>query len=80
MDIITVRNGFLIINTGRLNIDNAKPVVVSLFDCFGRIVGQWSITAEQIHAIPLSATLAHGAYIARITCGSTMIVRPVAIR
>jgi hypothetical protein len=79
-NIISFRNGFLVINTGRLNIDNAKPVVISLFDYFGRIVGQWSITAAQSHMIPLSMKLAHGAYIARITCGSTIMVRPVAIR
>ena len=80
MDIITVRNGFLVINTGRLQIDNAKPVVISLFDYFGRLVGQWSVTAAQSRTIPLRTKLAHGAYIARITCGSAMIVRPVAIR
>ena len=80
MDIISVRKGFLVINTERLNIDNVKPVVISLFDYFGRIVGQWSITAAQSHMIPLSTRLAHGAYIARITCGSAMMVRPVAIR
>jgi hypothetical protein len=80
MDIITVRNGFLVVNTERLNIDNSKPAVISLFDCFGRLVGRWNVTAAQNHIIPLSRKFAHGAYIARITCGSAMMVRPVVIR
>lgn len=80
MDVITVRNGFLIVNMGKLNAANAKQMTVALFDYLGRIVGQWNVPAAQTHALPLSAKLTHGAYIARIICGSTMIVRTVAIR
>ena len=79
-DIVTVKNGFLVINTERLKIDNDKPAAISLFDCFGRVVGHWRVTAGQSRVIPLSRRLAHGAYIVRITCGATMFVRPIAIR
>jgi hypothetical protein len=78
IDVVTVKNGFLVINTGKLKMDNGKPVVISLFDYFGRIIGQWNVIAAQ--RSPLCTKLAHGAYIARITCGSTMIVQPIAIR
>jgi hypothetical protein len=80
VDVVTVKNGFLVINSERLKTDNGKPVEVSLFDCFGRTVGHWSVSAVQSRMIPLPARLAHGVYMARITCGTTMIVRPVAIR
>jgi hypothetical protein len=79
-DVITVRNGFLIVNTGKLNAANTKQMTVALFDYLGRIVGQWNVSAAQTHALPLSAKLTHGAYIVRIICGSTMIVKTVAIR
>jgi hypothetical protein len=80
MDVIIVKNGYLVINTGRLKMDNSKPMVISLFDCSGRIIMQWNVPAVQSRMIPLNTRLMHGAYIARITCGSTMIVRTIAIR
>jgi hypothetical protein len=79
-DVVTLKNGFLVVNVGSLKVDNGKPVMVSLFDCFGRTVGHWSVSVAQSRMIPLPARLAHGVYMARITCGTTMIVRPVAIR
>jgi hypothetical protein len=80
IDVVTVKNGFLVINTGRLKMDNGKPVVISLFDFSGRIIGQWNVSATQSRMIPLCTKLAHGAYIARITCGSIMTVQPIAIK
>ena len=80
MDVITVRNGFLIINAGNLKMDNGKPIAVTLFDCFGRIIGHWSIATGQTRVVSLCTKLAHGAYIARITCGAATIVRPVLIK
>ncbi|MGB7569538.1 MAG: hypothetical protein WBM07_16870 [Chitinivibrionales bacterium] len=80
MDMIIVKNGFLVINTGKLKMDNSKPAAISLFDCFGRIIGQWDVSAAQSCIIPLRTKLAHGAYIAQITCGSTKIVEPIVIR
>jgi hypothetical protein len=80
IDMIIVKNGFLVINAGRLKMDNSRPVVISLYDCSGRIIGQWNVTAAQSRVIALGTRFTHGTYIARITCGSTMIVRPIVIR
>jgi hypothetical protein len=79
IDMIIVKNGFLVINTGKLNMNN-NNVVITLFDFHGRIIGQWNVPAAKSRMIPLNTRLMHGAYIARITCGSTMIVRPIVIR
>jgi hypothetical protein len=79
-DVLIVKGGRLFINGEKFGSGNGNPVRIALFTCSGKKINVWNIAISKQGLMPVIAKLAQGAYIARITCGTTLIIQRIIVK
>ena len=80
-DILIVKNGRLFINADKFGGNNqGNEVHIAVYTCSGKKVGVWNVAVSKLSSAPITAKLAQGAYIARISYGATSIVQRIFVK